>query len=184
MFKTYRRTKNVLEPEILTHPNIPKPLHGINPRTIKGVQWWDIQRQKIYKEQNYCCKACGIHKYKALGSKKWLECHEVYDYDFNKGVLTFKKLIALCHYCHLFIHSGRLVMLLQKHEISIKEFNDINGYGLSILKDNNLRDEWHNRHNDYVEEKIEWSDWCLIFEGKKYYSKFKSYDEWCNYYGN
>jgi hypothetical protein len=33
-------------------------------------------------------------------------------------------------------------------------------------------------------EKLKWSDFVLIFNGKKYYSKFKNLDEWMLFYKN
>lgn len=50
----------MLEPVVLTHQNIPKPLHGLNPRTIKGQQWWDVAGKLA--DEGYCI-ACGIAKY-------------------------------------------------------------------------------------------------------------------------
>ena len=58
--------KYTLKPEILIHPHIPKPLHGISPRSIMGKDWWDRERQRVYKSTNFHCAA---HVGKLKGEK-------------------------------------------------------------------------------------------------------------------
>ena len=83
------------DPRILLHPNIPKPLHGINPRTVMGQAWWDVERKKAYAAAGFKCEACGVVKKDAM-FHQWLEAHEYFDYDYDCGVLRLKKLVALC----------------------------------------------------------------------------------------
>lgn len=192
-------------PELLTHPNIPKPLHGVNPRSIKGNAWWDAVRKKAYAENNYHCWACGIHKY-AARFKQHLEAHESYDYDYENGRLELKEIVALCHSCHNFIHSGRLWVLLQKKEVSQGKFEHIMMHGFSLLQANNLKPclgtalNWllHAGYDfdgimDILSEKgylgnktpnLPWSQWHIVIDGKSYYSKFANEDEWYAYYND
>ncbi len=169
-------------PELLTHPNIPKPLHGLNPRTILGQEWWDKQRNKAYKKNNYCCWACGVHKDLAK-YKKWLEAHESYDYDWINGKLELQEIAALCHCCHNFIHSGRLQILQDKCQISERKFSDIMNHGLSILrKFPELLEAWDMRHAPGHFSNVTWKDWHIVIEGQKYFSKFENVEEWYEFY--
>lgn len=179
-----------LRPEILTHPNIPKPLHEVNPRNIMGKELWDKVRQEVYKKYDYHCIACGVSKYEAE-RHKWLEAHEYYDIDYEKGIVEIESIEPLCHYCHNFIHSGRLSMVMRK-EKSLQEVIDILEHGFKILSENNLKCFYFTYEfakqigaNTYgvVPYKISggdvgWSDWKLIWNGKEYHSKFRNYEEW------
>lgn len=186
-----------LKPEILCHPNIPKPLHGVAPREIKGTEWWDTTRKEAYRSTNYHCVACGVHKSEAK-KHKWLEAHEFWKIDYNTGVCEITSIEPLCHYCHNFIHSGRLSMIIGK-EKSIKEVKEILEHGFIILSKNNLKAFPYTldlarklKANTYnVEEyeiinnpNLKWSDFKLIFEGKEYKSKFNSQQDWQNHYIN
>lgn len=122
-----------LQPEILTHPNIPKPLHGMNPRTIMGKAWWDRERKAVYAAQRHRCLACGIHK-KEARYHRWLEAHEFYNIDFEQGRVEFSHLVALCHSCHQFIHSGRLLAVTQKGEMKKSKALEILQHGLMVLQ--------------------------------------------------
>lgn len=181
-------------PEILTHPNIPKPLHGLNPRTIMGQEAWDVTRQQVYAQSNYYCVACGVHKSQALGPK-WLEAHEYYKFDYANGRIEIEKIVALCHYCHNFIHSGRLQMIMGKEKTE-EECKAILERGFEILSENDLKC-FYGTFDFALELKawtfgvlpamppecdVEWSDWRLVYEGKEYKPIFNSYEEWLQHY--
>jgi hypothetical protein len=86
-----------LRPELLVHPPIPRYLHGVNPRTIKGQDWWDSVRHPVYRKSNWCCWACG--------SNDGINAHESYEYDQEHYVARLAEVVALCHDCHRFVHS-------------------------------------------------------------------------------
>lgn len=171
MNKDYRFRK----PVYLTHPNIPKPLHGVNPRTILGESWWDIKRHEAYAENNFCCWACGVHKSEAM-YENWLEGHEAYDINWETGEVRLEEIVALCHCCHNFVHNGRLEVLHQWGKVDRKKYSYILSRGKRILKNAGLKKE-------VPPEKIAgWSEWRLIIKGNEYYSKFKNIEEWAEYY--
>jgi len=183
-----------LRPQLLQHPNIPKPLHGLAPRVIKGQDWWDETRQDAYASTNYHCLACGVHKEKAK-YHNWLEAHEDYDINYRTGEVNIKQIIPLCHSCHNFIHSGRLSVTAERYKII-----DILKHGFKILEDNNLdvsqatymiAEQVGVKHNSKViycgiteDEMCVWSEWHLVLDGEKHYSKFKDFEDWKNFYKN
>jgi len=190
-----------MKPEILCHPHIPKPMHGLSPRTIMGQEWWNIERQKVYASTEYHCAACGVHKRDAKGFK-WLEAHEYWKIDYEKGICEILSIEPLCHYCHNFIHSGRLSMVINKDK-SKKEVMEILEHGFRILSEHKLKcfpftldlakqlkcKTFRVKPYEMPEEKmpwekgyIRWGDWKLVWEGKVYWSKFKSFEEWRKHY--
>ena len=183
-----------LKPEILCHPHIPKPLHGVAPREIMGKEWWDIERQKVYASTNYHCAACGVSKQEAK-KHKWLEAHEFWHIDYKNGVCEITSIEPLCHYCHNFIHSGRLQMISGK-EKSLAEVKDILEHGLKILSENKLQCfpftlQLANHFGcktfgvtayKLTNGDVAWSDWKLIWNGKEYKSRFSNMAEWSSNY--
>ena len=79
------------KPKILAHPNIPKPLHGISPRTIMGDDWWNKTRQEVYKKYDYHCIACGVAKEDAK-KHQWLEAHEFWNINYETGICTVESI--------------------------------------------------------------------------------------------
>lgn len=197
-----------LRPEVLTHPNIPKPLHGLSPRAVKGKEWWDTTRKAVYNKQGHRCIACGVHKRDAK-YHNWIEAHESYTIDYTKGCMEVEEIVGLCHSCHNFIHCGRLQMIWSKGEISEGKYFDIMLHGFRVLKGvgmepngvqaisyvnslevagrdvpdvlarraMNIRD----READYGVQQ-DWSQWHMVLEGEKYFSKFSDIREWEEYY--
>jgi len=184
-----------LKPEILAHPNIPKPMHGLSPRTIEGEDWWNKVRQDVYDKYDHHCIACGVFKLDAKGHK-WLEAHEYWSINYRKGICKIKSIEPLCHYCHNFIHSGRLRMIMGK-EKSVREVKAILEHGFKILSENNLdcfpsalhlsnmvgANTYGVKAYSLPNVEIPWEKWYLLWNRKKYYSKFASYEAWRRFYG-
>jgi len=186
-----------LYPEILMHPNIPKPLHEVNPRNIMGQEAWDIVRKEVYASTNDHCIACGVHKSKARGHQ-WVEAHEFYNIDYAAGKVEIDRIIPLCHYCHNFIHSGRMSMIIGKEKTE-EEVVEILEHGFAILAKAELPCFYftlHLAHELDAEtygvvqaltpdgEMPEWGDWRLLWNGKEYPPKYKTQEEWKNRYVN
>ena len=172
-----------LRPELLTHPNIPKPLHGLNPRTLMGKKWWDIERRKSYAVNNYHCHSCGsFHPYEEARQRfeeLKLHAHECYDIDYENCTIKLKEIVALCECCHNYIHSGRLGALYDQGYLDEEACWTIISHGERILSENNLKKLVKVDERCYNKE---WNKWCLVLDGKKYYSKFKNEEEWEKHY--
>ena len=184
----------ILKPEILTHPHIPKPMHSLSPRTIMGDDWWNIARREAYARYDYHCIACGVAKIEAQGPK-WLEGHEFWHIDYETGICKITSIEPLCHYCHNFIHSGRMAMIIGKQKDE-EEVIAILEHGFKILSANKLKcfpftlnfaeslyaSTYGVDAYDLPDGDVNWGDWKLIWDGKEYHSKFKSFAEWRAFY--
>jgi hypothetical protein len=172
---TLNKTSSAPRPALLLHPNVPKPLHGMSPRELLGTVWWDKARQEAYERANYCCQACGTPKTEAE-YHKWLEAHETYVYDYKTGTATVSEIVALCHMCHNYIHSGRLKQLLQADKITTAKYWHIILHGDKLLKDAGLIKPEPTTVN------AAWNKWKIIIDGREFPTKWKSFDHWKNHY--
>lgn len=163
------------KPELLLLPNIPQPLHGVNPRTVLGSSWWDKERTTAYKSTNYHCEACGTHKHKVSGSRQVLEGHEIYDTNYQEGTLVYIRTTPLCPWCHKFIHDGRLQWLLSTNQICHSHYRSIISHGTRVLHKSGLkRPTWNDRNNWILSQMEEgkiasWDKWRLVINGIEYF---------------
>lgn len=169
----------VLRPDILLHPNIPAPLHGVAPRVVLGRKWWDKTRQEAYRSTDCHCLACGVHKTKAK-LRQWLEGHELYEIDYARGRAKYIETVPLCHLCHCYIHDGRLLALLEKGEIHHSKYVTIIQHGEEVLRRAGLkRLSLVERDRLILEgELMEWGKWRLRIGRNLYPPRFKSLEEW------
>ena len=138
-------------PELLLHPSVPLALSGVNPRTIKGQDWWDKVRREADRKNNYCCFACGVYQLEAL-YKQTLDAHETYTYDYDKLEARPGEVVALCAACHRFIHWRRVQDFHTRKEVVIR--------GLKILADAGLPvPYWQHR----LAGNCNWR-WCVVLE--------------------
>jgi len=186
--------KSLRRPELLTLPNVPKPMHGVSPRVIFGSSWWDEERENSYKSTNYCCLACGVPKEEAK-FYRWLEAHEIYDTDYLKGTLTYRGTAPLCHSCHNFIHSGKLMTDYMTKVIPITKVRTILHHGFSILLENNLNCFYgalelaamvnlptNVRPYKNPKKIASWSTWRMVINGISYPPKFENENAWLAHY--
>jgi len=165
-------------PELLLCPHIPRPLHEVNPRTILGPKWWNEQRKAAYAKTDFHCAACGVWKAAARG-KQWLEAHELYRIDYARGRMYLEEVVALCHYCHSFIHSGRLQAMMEKGEINQSQFVAVIQHGNRVLTEAGLK-----KPEPYTGKVAPWGKWRLVLNRKHYGPKYKTPEEWIENFGD
>jgi len=150
-----------LRPELLLHHTIPPSLYGVNPRTIRGREWWDVVRREAYAKNNYHCEACGIYQLDAKYFQR-LEAHECYTFDTNTCTATFIEVVALCHSCHAYIHRAQLLAQRKR-----SRYEAILAHGIKVLSDAGL----FLPDFSEVSEDPFWHlsfKWRLLFEGQLY----------------
>jgi hypothetical protein len=181
---------------ILLHPNIPKPLHGLNPRTL-DPQWWELRRRQAYARFDNCCWACKVHRSKAR-FQHFLDAHECYLFNYQEATAVFLGVSALCYCCHNFIHDGRLQALCQQHKISMSRYRAVITHGNEILRSNGISYQKHINQpsmvplcdNPFIEisqtlkatSPPSWTDWRLIIGKKSYKPLYKSMEAWKKHY--
>jgi len=164
-----------LRPELLLLPNIPKPMHGLAPRVVLGKEWWDRERTEAAVKTGNRCAACGASRWSL--KPQMLEGHEVYAIDYCKGTMTYVECVPLCHFCHMFIHSGLLEVLESQGQITLAQRKMILQHGQRILRRANLR-----KKQPYSGPCASWSKWRLVIGTKKYKPLTRNYDEWFQRY--
>ena len=161
-----------INPAILLHGNIPQPMHGVAPRAVLGAAWWNKERKAAYSSTNHHCEACGVNKWEAK-YHQWLEGHEVYEIDYMNGLMVYVRTAPLCHFCHSYIHSGRLNALFEQGLINHHKYASIVQHGDQVLRNANLT-----RQPQYPGPFAPWDKWRMIVNGKKYPPKFKTLAAW------
>jgi len=168
-------------PELLLHPNVPKPLHGLAPRTLMSKKDWDIIRREAYAKNNYHCWACGVHKEYDMAKLRFVEesldCHEFYSIDYEAKTSTLVEFVAVCKSCHNYIHSGRMNALYEQGKMDEEECWMIVSHGEHVLNKGNL-DPSVKKVDENTYEK-EWGDWKLVVDGVEHGSIIKDYKAWC-----
>ena len=191
---------------IIAMPNIPKPLHLVNPRNLLGKKTWDIMRKSCYAKADLTCEICGEKQ-----EPGFCDAHELYDIDYKTGTAKFVRTICLCRKCHRYgIHSGRCITLfkhgnpLMPKEALINgaenvfrliyEYNqehpeaDLRAYStfLEYLKQPELKEDMEKLiakynikfYEENTKEMASWADWKLTIGNKDYPTPYATYEDW------
>lgn len=192
---------------LIAMPNLPKPIHGLAPRTLLGTNTWNHMRRFCYSKADDTCEICGD---KPEDLKK-RHAHEVYSIDYEKGEARFVRAFCVCSLDHLgCIHTGRAITLyrqgnplypkefllagVEKSFRTIYEYNqdnpgtDLRAYVtfLDYLKEDELRgpvEELMKKYDIkfYMEDPkkmAKWKDWKLIIGNREYPTPYTSEKEW------
>lgn len=192
---------------LIAMPNLPKPIHGLAPRTLLGSSTWDHMRKLCYFSADNTCEICG-EKPENLRHR---HAHEVYSIDYEKGEARFVRAFCICALDHLAcIHTGRAITLykhnnplypkefllegVEKSFRIISEYNrdhpdaDLRAYStfLDYLKCEDLKEPVENLIKKYdmkfyaedPKKIAKWDKWKLIIGDEEYPTPYKSKADW------
>lgn len=188
---------------LITMPNIPRPLHGVNPRAIMGEAAWNEVKYKYFLEARYKCEICGT-----LLDNRNIQLHELYSYNHGERYAVFERYVSVCILCHNGIHSGRTISFYRnKNALFPKEYvlkvaencfklvhnyNEQHGTDLRVFypflnfaKHPELKDEMENMFIKYNIKFYRWpcssgnwKKWHLKYNGQEYYSPYANGKDW------
>jgi len=189
-------------PGLLVQPNVPKPMHGTNPRTVLGAAWWDRERSAAKAANNNCCHACGLPAHRNQRAGCGLEGHERYEITYSAGRVKYLGTVALCNWCHAFIHCGLLVMHVRNKTRTQLQAMRIMRTRIELLHAADFTPHMHElmaacelgvisarelpglavkarrQEADRSVSAAPWGAWRLEIQGKLYEGKFPTKQDW------
>jgi hypothetical protein len=172
---------------LLIHPNVPKPLHKMAPRLLKGSTWWNVTRKESYAKHDMHCYSCGLPQTR-------LEAHEAYDIDYTNGRVELDEIVALCNLCHAFIHSNLLMVRYEKGIRAPQEYvAAVFNHGFQVLESAGLEATKTTQNNyqrfignetdsselsPFEASDVDWSDWHIMIDGEKFNTIYENEADW------
>lgn len=125
----------------LTIELVPRTSWFSNLRSLLSKEEWDVIRKGCYAKAGHVCEICS-----GVGPKHPVECHEVWEYDEDKGIQKLVSLIALCPSCHEVKHIG-LAGINGRREQAVEHFCKVNECTIEIAESHieQAFSEWHRR---------------------------------------
>jgi hypothetical protein len=93
--------------------------------------------------------------------------------------MYYVETVALCHYCHSYIHVGRMQALLEQGKITHAKYAAVIQHGDSVLAMAGLC-----RPLPHTGETAPWQAWRLVLDGKEYPPLYETFDEWKKAFGH
>ena len=90
-----------------------------NLRSLLSQRQWDAVRKDAYARSGGACTVCGV-------KTRYLDAHERWGYDEEKGIQKLLDVVALCKDCHAVVHIGR-TQLLGDEKRACEHFMKVNG---------------------------------------------------------
>ena len=109
-----------------------------------------------------------------------MEAHEQYEINYAKGRMKYVGAISLCHFCHAFLHDGRLAWLLETGQIHQSKYVAIIQHGEAVLARAGLSRESKEVRDLLIhsQELAPWGQWRLQIGRKLYPPKFATQQQY------
>jgi hypothetical protein len=121
---------------------VPKPLWGKSAANLLRRAVWERIRRDALEAARYACQVC----FDAT-SVSALNCHELWDYDHERGTATLVGLRMQCRNCDSAVHMGRAVKR-DFGNAAVAQLVKVNAIGAHEAKMlyRNAMDEWRQRN--------------------------------------
>lgn len=109
-----------------------------------------------------------------------MEAHETYTINYKTGRMVYRGAVSLCHYCHAYLHDGRLAWLLETGQIHQSKYVAIIQHGDAVLAKAGLCRESKEVRDKQIhsQEVAKWGDWRLQIGRKLYPPKFATQQQY------